>query len=83
MGKKDTKMTQRTSKGLRDILFDEIDLLRSGESTPHRAHAVAKLASGIVETVSLEMEVHKTLKQISPGSHDAIDALKPIALGHK
>jgi hypothetical protein len=49
----------RSSAGLRDAIFDEIDAIRGGESNPTRANAVAKLASGIVETVRMELEVQK------------------------
>lgn len=50
---------QRTSAGLRDAIFDEIDGIRTGQSNPTRANAIAKLATGIVETVRMEMEVQK------------------------
>lgn len=49
----------RTSAGLRDAIFDEIDAIRRGESNPTRANAVAKLAAGVVETVRMELEVQK------------------------
>lgn len=52
----------RTSAGLRDAIFDEIDAVRAGYSNPTRANAVAKLATGIVETVRMEIEVQKHLK---------------------
>jgi hypothetical protein len=53
----------RTSSGLRDAIFDEIDAMRSGVSNPTRANAVAKLATGIVETVRMELEVQRHLRQ--------------------
>lgn len=49
--------TQRTSAGLRDALFDELDSLRSNQSDPKRAMAVAKLAQQIVNTVDIELRV--------------------------
>lgn len=52
----------RTSAGLRDAIFDEIDAIRSGSSNPTRANAVAKLATGIVETVRMELEVQRHLR---------------------
>lgn len=74
----------RTSAGLRDAIFDEIDSIRNGSSNPTRANAVAKLAAGVVETVRMELEVQKHLR-----SHKAVtDAPQPpnplgmpIALG--
>ena len=46
----------RTSAGLRDVLFAEMEALRAGTSTPKQAMAIAKLASTIVESVKMEME---------------------------
>jgi hypothetical protein len=54
----------RTSAGLRDAIFDEIDAIRNGNSNPTRANAVAKLATGIVETVRMEIEVQKHLRSV-------------------
>jgi hypothetical protein len=64
----------RTSAGLRDAIFDEIDAIRNGTSNPTRANAVAKLASGIVETVQMELDVQKHLR-----SHR--QPLDPVNLG--
>jgi hypothetical protein len=54
-----TSPVGRTSAGLRDAIFDEIDAMRNGESNPTRANAVAKLAAGIVDTVRMDIEVQK------------------------
>ena len=43
MSEKQLKVTDKTSAGLCDALFDEFDLLRNGLSDAHRASAVAKL----------------------------------------
>jgi len=45
----------RTSAGLRDALFDELDRVRAGTSNPTCANAVAKLASGVIESVRMEL----------------------------
>lgn len=50
------KVTEKTSTGLCDALFEEFDLLRNGLSDPHRAGAVAKLAVQIINTKKLEIE---------------------------
>lgn len=52
-------MTERTSAGLRTALFDELDGLRKGTVNATRANAVAKLATTIVETVRMELDVAK------------------------
>ena len=52
-------LTERTSAGLRTALFDELDGLRKGTVNATRANAVAKLATTIVETVRMELDVAK------------------------
>lgn len=85
MTKKTTQTKQpegvsRTSAGLRDALFDEIDAIRNGTSNPTRANAVAKLATGIADTVRMEIEVAKHMRDAS----DVVEAVsvvgKPSAL---
>ena len=88
MTKKTAEVTavtvNRTSAGLRDAIFDEIDAIRNGTSNPTRANAVAKLATGIVETVRMELEVQRHLRQAAPGSveHAGNSVLgSPLTLG--
>lgn len=75
----------RTSAGLRDIIFDEIDSVRNGSSNPTRANAVAKLATGIVETVRMEIEVQRHLRTAPktpiPESGQTILGI-PLSLGN-
>lgn len=49
----------RSSAGLRDALFDEIDRLRDGRGDPKQALAVAMLARQILLTASLEYKLAK------------------------
>lgn len=69
---------QRTTTGLRDILFDEIDHLRSINGDPQRAQAVGRLAREIIGTARLEMEFHRLGNALGK---DADAILKPVALG--
>jgi hypothetical protein len=62
----------RTSAGLRDAIFDEIDAIRNGESNPTRANAVAKLAAGIVDTVRMDIEFQK-FAQATAGKTKAVE----------
>jgi hypothetical protein len=71
----------RTSAGLRDAIFDEIDAMRSGVSSPTRANAVAKLATGIVETVRMEIEVQRHLRQSPVPGPSAQPGVTQSALG--
>ena len=50
------QVSERTTKGLRDTLFSEIDALRSGSSTPDRAKAVANIAATILKSAEVEMD---------------------------
>ncbi len=69
---KDAGPIVRNSAGLRDAIFDEIDAIRLGKSNPTRANAVAKLATGIVETVRMEIEVQRHLRS-SPAASPQIE----------
>ena len=70
---------KRTSAGLRDALFDELDELRHGTSNPAKASAVARLADTVISTVIMEMEVQRTLNRVGSSNLSALPA--PIALG--
>lgn len=71
----------RTSAGLRDAIFDELDAIRAGASNPTRANAVAKLASGIVETVRMELEVTRYLRQIAPAAGESVADVGNVLFG--
>ena len=49
----------RTSLGLRNALFDELDALRDGKSNPQRASAMSKLAVQIINSVRMDIEFQK------------------------
>lgn len=71
---------KRTSTGLRDALFDELEALRSGKSNPTQANAVAKIAGSVVETVKMEIEAQKFIAQmqkVTPSDRE----IKPLQLG--
>jgi len=71
----------RTSEGLRDALFDELDLLRQDKSNSHRAMAVAKLATQIINSVRLEIEyMLASRKDHTPGG-DNMTKRRIITLG--
>ncbi len=50
---------KRTSGGLREALFDEIDALRAGTSNAARARSVAMLANSVLQSIQAEIEYHK------------------------
>lgn len=58
-----TIVTERSTMGLREVLFSEIDKLRNGEIEPTRAHATAKLAQQILTSVALELNAVRWMEQ--------------------
>lgn len=73
------KNVKRTSQGLRDALFDELDALRNGESTPQRAAATSKLAVQIINSANMEIEFQKYVRSNPTEKKNLLGA--PIALG--
>lgn len=71
--------TVRTSAGLRDALFDELDSLRAGSTNPAKANAVAKLADQVIATVKMELDVQKHMAKLPKGS-EAAQLPTPVAL---
>ena len=51
-----SKNTIRTSAGLSSAMFDELDALKSGDSTPQQARAKASIVNTIVSLSRLEMD---------------------------
>ena len=73
----------RSSKGLQDTLFDEIDRLRNGKTTPQSARTVASLAGGIIQTARLEMDHARFISEARAGDGAIEDdnRTKAISLG--
>lgn len=53
---------ERSAEGLRDALFDELNLLRTGEATTNHARALANVARLILECARLEVQQLKTIQ---------------------
>lgn len=71
----------RTTAGLRDVLLDEIDSLRSGETAEGRAHAIARLANAAIASVRLEMDAHEFKARHAEDVAPVIPAsVKPLQL---
>ncbi|RLA18265.1 MAG: hypothetical protein DRQ62_13915 [Gammaproteobacteria bacterium] len=47
---------EKTSRGLATAMFEELELLRSGESTPQQARSKASIANTICTISRLEMD---------------------------
>lgn len=69
----------RTSAGLRDALFDELDGLRNGSTNPAKANAAAKLAGQVIDTVKMELDVQKHMAKM-PKDAPAASLPPPVTL---
>lgn len=69
-----TPKTSRTTHGLRDLLFDEIDRMRSDDADPSRAMAIANLSKQIISTAKVELEFHRTMATLAESG-------TPVSLG--
>lgn len=72
---------ERTSCGLRNVLFDEIDSLREGTSNPARARSLALLANVALKSVEVEIEFHKYVSDVSKHSGTAKLGLLELGSG--
>ena len=78
-----TKKVVRNTKGLMDMLFDEIDLLHEDKTTPQSSRTVQALVSGIIQTARLEMDFTRFVSDTQSGAPGGpqIGATKAIELG--
>lgn len=68
------KRSTRTTQGLRDALFDELDELRGPDGNPEKSMAVANLAKQIINTAKVELDFQRLISQQA-------EAGTPITLG--
>jgi hypothetical protein len=66
----------RTSKGLQDTLFDEIDDMRNGRTTPQSARTVSSLAGAIIQTARLEIDYARFISESRGGERAATKAIE-------
>lgn len=53
--------TIRTSEGLRDMLFDELDNLRSGNTSPQHSREICRVSNVIINSLMAEIQFHKVV----------------------
>lgn len=51
----------KTAEGLRDALFDEINALRNGTTSPQRARTISLLASHIIDSIRVQIQQGRLL----------------------
>lgn len=49
----------RTSRGLRDALFDALDAINNGTKTAQEVQAICKVCAQITNSVNMEIEFYK------------------------
>lgn len=52
---------ERSARGLRDAIFDEIDLLRAGTATPGHARALANLIRQCIDAARLDLQHRRSM----------------------
>jgi hypothetical protein len=58
---------ERTTAGLRDFLFHELDAFVRGSTTPERIRSVTQVANAIVDSARLELEFARLVKTRGKG----------------
>lgn len=54
----------KTAEGLRDALFDEINLLRQNKTTPNRARAISQLARDVIDSIRVQIQHQRLMKEV-------------------
>ncbi len=57
------KEYEKTTEGLRDMMFDELDLLRKGEIDASRAGATANIARQIIDSVRVQVQFQRVVNE--------------------
>ncbi len=74
----------RTTLGIRNLLFDAIDELRAGTTTPQKAGAISKMVTPIINSVKVEIEYNKHVASTKGATKDlAVLNLGSIPAGQK
>ena len=63
------KANPRTTEGLRNVLFDEIDELRGNNADPGKSMAVANIAKQIINTAKVELEFSRVMHSLAEDGH--------------
>lgn len=60
---KELEAIPKTTEGLRDALFDEINLIREGKSNPQRAREIARMADKIIDSIKVQIQYGRLLNK--------------------
>lgn len=68
----------RTSTGLRDLLFESIEMVRDGDMEPKRAIAIAALADRVISSARLDADLSLAFAAVE---RDNDTKLEPKVIG--
>jgi len=74
------KEIEKTSRGLAKAMFEELELLRSGASTPQQARAKSSIANTICTISRLEMDYARFVTA-ARADNDQQDGMKALPMG--
>jgi hypothetical protein len=78
------RVTEQNSQGLRRALFESLDALRNGKTTPMVANATSRLAEQIIRSVELEMGIERLAQQLGKRGDRLINILpQTVPLGNR
>jgi hypothetical protein len=72
---------ERTSRGLAQAMFEELDLLRNGESTPQQARAKASVANTVCALSRVEMDFSRFVTENHKTIENDASGLKALPMG--
>lgn len=82
MSKETSKEIEKTSRGLASAMFEELELLRSGKSTPQQARAKASIANTVCAISRLEMDFARFVASTRAEDDTANDSgMKSLPMG--
>jgi hypothetical protein len=73
------KAISRDTRGLAEAMFEELELLRSGDSTPQQARAKSSVANTICTVARLEMDYARFVTSERSSKDDT--GMKALPLG--
>lgn len=74
------KEIEKTSRGLASAMFEELEMLRAGKSTPQQARAKASIANTVCTISRLEMDFARFVSS-ARAEEDAEHGMKALPMG--
>lgn len=67
------KPTERTTRGIREVLFQALDDYRAGNIKAADVSAIAKTVNAILATVNTDLNAARTMNFLKNQGHDKVD----------